>query len=139
MIHILNRTGTVRFVFVTRRYFLGMSNNISPEQTGATLRDLALTAAIENAPAHYRSAAEDVVLALAETFEPFTVEDLRDRAGDPPGHGCVMGALVGAALGGSNPLGRLYTGRTTDESPSASTGFLRGVNYACLIAVYLVR
>jgi hypothetical protein len=74
--------------------FLPMS-----KETGEKLRDHGIDAALQNTPGAYRSKADEILLMLAQHGQPFTVEDLRSRAGDPP-DSCpgTMGALISAAL-----------------------------------------
>ena len=67
------------------------------DDIGEILRDEGMETALENTPESYRSKAADIILALAQQFEPFTVEDVRDCVGDPPRPG-MMGAIIAAAL-----------------------------------------
>jgi hypothetical protein len=67
-------------------------------ETGATLRDEGMATALEHTPEFFKSVANDVLLALAQHGEAFTVEDVRSRIGfDPPRRG-TMGAIVAAGL-----------------------------------------
>jgi hypothetical protein len=107
--------------------FLVMSKNNSPtttpdETTATILRDQGMALALQHTSAHYKSMAYDMILALAQAFEPFTVEDVRSRIGDPPGHGCVMGALVSGALkrGVTRSVGFVRA-----ERPSSHRGHLQ--------------
>lgn len=72
-------------------------DHAKPRLTGENYRDAALNAAEANADEAWKAEAERAIRYLASDGQPFTSETVRDLAGDPPGNGSVMGAMIRSA------------------------------------------
>ena len=83
------------------------------ELTGMELRDAGVESVTEHAPGEWRSAADRVIVQLANAREPFTAEDVRRVVGDPPNHPNAMGArfLEAARAGLIRQVGRVQPAR----------------------------
>lgn len=68
-----------------------------PLLTGLENRDFGVKRVEANTPEGWKFACDIAIAKLASTLQPFTAEDVRAIAGDPPNHHNAMGARFLAA------------------------------------------
>lgn len=69
---------------------------LEAEQEAERARDAGMKSALDNSGA-WKHTAQAAIEYLAKTGKQFTAEDVREIAGDPPGHYNAMGAAIRAA------------------------------------------
>lgn len=91
---------------------------------GEILRDEGIRRVSENHDPHglYHEAVYKAVIALCAREVEFTSEDVREIAGDPPGHHNLFGASFRKAITKAQPAA---VGGTTAKRPEAHARFLR--------------
>lgn len=74
-----------------------MTDQAELDFSGEALRDAGIARVLDHTPESWKNAALEAITSLATSGRGFTAEDVREIAGDPPGHYNAMGAAVRAA------------------------------------------